>query len=113
MPSVPSRSPSRRQALVAGAGFAGLTLAGLLRAEAGAGRSVKSVINVHLDGGPPQHETIDPKPDAPEEVRGEFRPIATSVPGLRVSELMPNPEQDHAARPHHLLDRAEPIRELL
>jgi uncharacterized protein (DUF1501 family) len=95
MPSIPSRSPSRRQAIYAGAGFAGLTLAGLLRAEAaaGAGRSVKSVINVHLDGGPPQHDTIDPKPDAPEEVRGELRPIATSVPGLWVSELMPKVAQ--------------------
>jgi uncharacterized protein (DUF1501 family) len=83
---------TRRQALVAGAaGFGGLTLAGLLRAEAAAGvrSSVKSVINVHLDGGPPQHDTIDPKPDAPQEVRGEFKPIATSIPGLRVSELMP------------------------
>src|SRR5207248_9681747 len=92
MSSIPSRSPSRRAVLVAGAtGFAGLTLAGLLRAEAaaGVGRSVKSVINVHLDGGPPQHDTIDPKPDAPEEVRGEFRPIATTVPGVWVSELMP------------------------
>ena len=83
---------TRRQALVAGAaGFGGLTLADLLRAEAAAGvrSSVKSVINVHLDGGPPQHDTIDPKPDAPEEVRGEFQPIATRIPGLHVSELMP------------------------
>src|SRR5215207_1946477 len=86
------RRPSRRQALVAGAtGFLGLTLADLLRAEEASGvrSSVKAVINVHLDGGPPQYETIDPKPDAPEEVRGEFRPIATALPGLRVCELMP------------------------
>ena len=40
-------------------------------------------------GGPPQHSTWDPKPDAPAEVRGEFRPIATTVPGLSLSELMP------------------------
>jgi hypothetical protein len=40
-------------------------------------------------GGPPQHSTWDPKPDAPAEVRGEFRPIATSVPGLQIGELMP------------------------
>lgn len=88
----PHRQPSRRRVLVAGAtGFLGLTLADVLRAEAAAGirSSIKSVINVHLDGGPPQHETIDPKPDAPEEIRGEFRPIATTVPGLHVSELMP------------------------
>src|SRR5262245_48236886 len=86
------RGPSRRQAVVAGAsGFLGLPLADLIRAEEASGRSssVKAVINVHLDGGPPQHETIDPKPDAPEEVRGEFGPIATRVRGLRVCELMP------------------------
>ncbi len=87
-----SAQPTRRQVLVAGAmGFGGMTLADLLRAEAASGvrSSVKSVINIHLDGGPPQHDTIDPKPDAPEEVRGEFAPIATKVIGLRISELMP------------------------
>ncbi len=40
-------------------------------------------------GGPPQHSTWDPKPDAVAEVRGEFRPIATTVPGLQISELLP------------------------
>src|SRR5262245_25837913 len=83
---------TRREALIAGAtGLAGLTLADLLRAEAAAGirSSVKSVINIHLDGGPPQHDTIDPKPEAPAEVRGEFRPIATNITGLHVCELMP------------------------
>jgi hypothetical protein len=83
---------SRRQAVIAGAsGFLGLTLADLLRAESHSGvrSSVKAVINVHLDGGPPQHETIDPKPDAPEEIRGPFRPIPTTVPGLQLCELMP------------------------
>ena len=83
--------PSRRQVIIGATGFAGFGLADVLRAEAASGvsSSVKSVINVHLDGGPPQHDTIDPKPDAPEEVRGEFKPIATRVVGLRVSELMP------------------------
>jgi hypothetical protein len=78
--------------VIAGAtGFLGLTLADLIRAEEASGvrSSVKAVINVHLDGGPPQHETIDPKPDAPAEVRGEFRPIGTNVAGLQVCELMP------------------------
>src|SRR5205807_2191806 len=42
-----------------------------------------------LQGGPPQHETFDPKPDAPAEIRGEFKPIATNVPGIRFSELLP------------------------
>src|SRR5436190_21094984 len=83
---------NRREFLTAGAvGFAGLTLAGLLRAEAAAGikSSTKAVINVHLDGGPPHMDTIDLKPDAPVEVRGEFKPIATRVPGFQVGELMP------------------------
>src|SRR5262249_46278560 len=49
----------------------------------------KACIVLYLSGGPPQHETWDPKPDAPAEVRGEFKPIASAVPGLRVGELMP------------------------
>jgi hypothetical protein len=83
---------SRRQFLTAGAlGLGGLTLAGLLRAEEAAGvrSSSRAIIMIHLDGGPPQMDTIDLKPDAPVEVRGEFRPIATKVPGLRLCELMP------------------------
>lgn len=82
----------RRSVLKVGAfGFAGWTLADLLRCEAAAGitGSRKAVINVHLDGGPPQLETIDPKPDAPSEIRGEFFPISTALPGLQISELMP------------------------
>ena len=84
--------PSRRQAIVVGAsGLCGISLSALLRAEASAGNALsgKSVINIHLDGGPPQHDTIDPKPEAPEEIRGEFRPISTKIPGFGVSELMP------------------------
>ncbi len=83
---------SRRSFLIAGsAGLGGLTLPNLLRAEeaVGIGRSQKAVINIHLDGGPPHMDTIDPKPDAPAEIRGEFAPIATAVPGLQISELMP------------------------
>ncbi len=83
---------SRRGFLTAGAaGLGGLTLASLLRAEAAAGikSSTRSIVNIHLDGGPPHLDTIDPKPDAPAEIRGEFRPIATKVPGLRICELMP------------------------
>jgi hypothetical protein len=83
---------SRRQFLTAGAmGLGGLTLADLLRAEAAAGirSSSKAIINIHLDGGPPHLDMIDLKPDAPAEVRGEFKPIATKVPGLQVGELMP------------------------
>jgi hypothetical protein len=93
---------SRRQALQAGGLSAlGLNLAGLQAAKAvraaegeqtdqspGFG-SAKSVILVWLLGGPPQHETWDPKPLAPKEVRGEFGWIDSVVPGLRVGELMP------------------------
>ena len=49
----------------------------------------RSCILLFLMGGPPQHSTWDPKPDAPKEVRGDFGPIATSVPGLTVGELLP------------------------
>ncbi|MBI5759640.1 MAG: DUF1501 domain-containing protein [Planctomycetales bacterium] len=49
----------------------------------------KSVIVIFLGGGPPQHETWDPKPDAPAEIRGGFGTIASQTPGLSVGELMP------------------------
>lgn len=83
---------SRRAFLRAGAlGIGGLTLADLLCAEASAGirNSQKAIINIHLDGGPPQMDTIDLKPHAPSEIRGEFQPIATTVPGLQICELLP------------------------
>ena len=75
-------------------GGGGLNLAGLARAAEGDGldRSfgrAKSCIVLFLMGGPPQHSTWDPKPDAPAEVRGDFGPIATNVPGLMVSSLLP------------------------
>ena len=86
---------SRREVLrVGGLGLAGLSLSALLRAEAdpacrsGGGRA-RSCILLFLLGGPPQHSTWDPKPDAAPEIRGEFKPIATTVPGLRISELLP------------------------
>ena len=83
---------ARRFALQVGSfGFGGWTLADLLQAESAAaiGKSSKSVINIHLDGGPPHLDTIDPKPEAPREIRGEFDSIETRLPGLRISELMP------------------------
>lgn len=49
----------------------------------------KNVIFLWLQGGPPQHETFDPKPDAPAEIRGPFKPIATNVPGIQYCELLP------------------------
>ena len=83
---------SRRNFLRAGAlGIGGLTLADLLRLEAEAGitGSNKAVINIHLDGGPPQMDMIDMKPHAPAEIRGELSPISTGVPGIQICELMP------------------------
>jgi hypothetical protein len=83
---------SRRQFLMAGAlGVGGFTLADLLRAEAATGirSSHKAVINIHLDGGPPHLDMIDLKPDAPAEIRGEFKPIASQVVGLQIGELLP------------------------
>ena len=85
-------SLSRRQMLqVAHWGTLGLTLPAALRAEAGSGLKVraKSVIFLHQFGGVPQQDTFDMKPNAPAELRGEFRPIASSLPGLGVCELLP------------------------
>jgi hypothetical protein len=58
----------------------------------------KNCIVLFLMGGPPQHSTWDPKPDAPPEVRGVFAPISTSVPGLQFSELLP----ETARLAHHV-----------
>src|SRR4051812_16576625 len=68
----------------------GLSLPGLLRAEAASGtRSHKSVIVVYLSGGLAHQDTFDLKPTAPSEVRGEFNPIRSVVPGVQLSELLP------------------------
>src|SRR5262245_26965077 len=80
---------SRPSFLPAGALPAGgLTLPGLLRAEGGKA-SNKSVILVYLSGGLAHQDTFDLKPNAPDEVRGEFKPIPSSVPGLQVGEHLP------------------------
>jgi hypothetical protein len=85
------RVGNRRWFLQTGlAGFAGLTLADTLRARApSASASKKSVILFWLSGGPSQIDTWDPKPDAPAEVRGPYKTIATSVPGIRLCEHLP------------------------
>ncbi len=87
---------SRRDVLeVGGLGLLGLTLPGLLRAEAEPARSgmpprrAKSCILIFLNGGPSHLDMWDMKPEAPAEVRGEFRPIPTTVPGIQVSEHLP------------------------
>src|SRR5262249_7474588 len=71
----------------------GLSLPNLLARDAHAAVSdsgkAKACIVLFLMGGPPQHSTWDPKPNSPAEIRGEFKPISTCVPGLQISELMP------------------------
>lgn len=83
---------TRREWLrVGGLALGGLSLAGLLSQQARGARAgkAKSVILFGLTGGPPQHETWDPKPGAPPEVRGPLGTIQSRTPGLRVGELMP------------------------
>ncbi len=86
----------RREFLQVGfSAFAGLSLAGLntLRASAasrGQGQArAKSLILVFLTGGPSHLDTFDMKPDSPEGIRGEFKPIATNTPGIVISEHLP------------------------
>ncbi len=82
----------RRSMLRAGMlGAAGLALPNLLRWEASASETKKatSVIILWMRGGPSQHETWDPKPDAPGEIRGPFGAISTKVPGIQISSLLP------------------------
>ena len=104
VPGHPSNHLTRRGFLQVGySGLLGLTLPGLLAARArtaaahtdapavglpGAGRA-RSVIVILLSGGLGQHDSFDLKPDAPEAIRGEFKPIATAAPGLRFCEHLP------------------------
>ncbi len=86
---------TRRSFLCVGSlGLGGLSLPGLLRHEAlarASGQAVrrKSVILVWLAGGPSHLDMYDLKPAAPAEIRGEFRPIASNVPGIEISEHLP------------------------
>ena len=91
---------SRREVLrIGGLSMLGLSLPRLLAARETAPLGVlptdktfgkaKSIIFLWLAGGPPQHETFDPKPDAPLEIRGPFKPISTNVPGIQFCELLP------------------------
>ncbi|MEO1990558.1 MAG: DUF1501 domain-containing protein [Pirellulales bacterium] len=86
--------PSRRDFLTIGGltcGVGGLPLASILRAEAlddpSSSRRHKSLINIFLAGGPPHQDMWDLKPEAPSEIRGEFRPISTNVPGIEICEV--------------------------
>jgi hypothetical protein len=83
----------RRQILQAGgAGLLGLSLPQILAAESlmsGQAPKVKNVIFLLLFGGPSQLETFDLKPEAPDQIRGPFRPIASKTPGLLIGEYLP------------------------
>src|SRR5271163_5004101 len=93
--------PTRRELLRAGSiGLFGLNLAQFLAWQGAAKAntkldgsrgfgSAKSVIMVFLQGGPSHIDIWDPKPDAPANIRGEFKPIPTKVSGIQVSETMP------------------------
>lgn len=87
---------TRRETLKAGAltAFGGFALPELLRAEeqqgtASAPAKAKSVIVLYLLGGAATQDMYDMKPSAPADVRGEFRPVATSLPGLQICEHLP------------------------
>src|SRR5262245_34638115 len=95
-----SRKISRRDWLqIGGAGLAGLTLTTLLRAETDAEQQgqpsarAKNVIFIWQQGGPPHQDTFDMKPNAPSNMRGEFNPVPTSIPGYTVCELLPQLSQ--------------------
>jgi hypothetical protein len=120
---------TRRQFLtVGGLGLTGLTVPSLLHGRAVAAArpestrvpgKAKSCIMLYMWGGPSQLETFDLKPDAPDGIRGEFKPIATSVPGTRICEHLPqmarradryaivrsvtHPGTNHSSSAYHML----------
>lgn len=96
---------TRREMLTIGAlGLGGLALPDLLRAEAQQGRSNsrKAVIMIYLCGAPPHQDMYDLKMQAPAEIRGEFQPIETNVPGIEICEHLP--------RLARIMDKLVPIR---
>jgi hypothetical protein len=120
---------TRRELLQVGySGLLGIALPSLLTQQAqcaeaqrakGKSRKPKSLILVFLTGGGSHHDTFDLKPDAPPEIRGEFNPIATTVPGIQICEHLPllavrahkyavvrslaHRENNHLVATHHLL----------
>src|SRR5262252_6297235 len=94
--------PTRRELMRIGSiGLMGLSLPHFFRAQARAAEipakyagargfgAAKSVVMIFLQGGPSHIDIWDPKPDAPDNVRGDFKPIRTNVPGIWLSEVMP------------------------
>ena len=128
------RGTNRRELLRVGALSAfGLGLADFLRIRSLANdpsahktiaAKAQSCILIWQDGGPSHIDTFDPKPDGPADVKGEFKPIDTSVPGVRISEVLPriakvmhqatlirsmtSPEADHGRAAHHMLTGYRP-----
>jgi uncharacterized protein (DUF1501 family) len=118
----------RREFLRAGSlGMLGLTLPQLAAARPAPSRRAKACIVLFMWGGPAQQDTWDPKPNAPAEYRGEFRPISTNVPGIQICEHLPllarradklalirsmtHDDVDHTTATHYLLTgRAVPRR---
>jgi hypothetical protein len=121
---------TRRTVLQAGAvGLLGLGTSDVeaLRAAAPPGRPARArgVIYIFLSGGLSQHESFDPKPEAPAEIRGEFRPVATRTPGVRICEHLPllarrshlwavcrsltHPYNEHSAGHHVMLSGRTPL----
>ena len=108
---------------IGAAGLLGLTLPQLLQLEAQAARrddatknrKANSVIMVWLAGGPATIDMWDLKPEAPEGIRGEFKPIDTSADGVQISEHLPQDGRGHGqghhrplAAPHHPVARSRP-----
>src|SRR6266480_447527 len=90
---------NRRTFLAAGGlGFCGLHLPTIVQAKPARRKAAKSTILIWLSGGASHIDTWDMKPDAPVEYRGEFKPIATSAPGIRLCEHLPL----LARQAHHL-----------
>jgi hypothetical protein len=93
VPSPRRSAITRRELLrVGGVGAVGLTLPQLLAAEqvsSGPGCKADACIVIYLNGGPSHLDMWDMKPDAPVEIRGEFQPIATSLPGVQICEHLP------------------------
>jgi hypothetical protein len=119
-----STTPNRREALQVGcSSFLGLGLSSLATARASANRTKpKSVVVVFLTGAPSHIDMFDPKPDAPAEIRGEFKTIATKTSGLLATEHLPklaersnrfavvrtlaHKDNNHTAATHHLITGA-------
>ncbi len=99
------RITRRRLLEVGGLSVAGLTLPGLLKAEASSPSTAraKQCIILFLNGGPSHLDMWDMKPDAPAEIRGEFKPVSTPVAGIQMSEMLPRVAK---LSPHYALLRS-------